>query len=242
MTISTPTPSPVETPRNYNYLILESLKNITSTVFYKTFNENGEVILDKSSGQICFYVLTSRPIDLTTSKIEISHPLSKIPYSEESISKWIAEIAELGFPCSVHFDKNNAYFTIELKYFKYKLLLTSTIQLIHALYEPGVLLVPENYFELLQVNLLQEEKIDKFIALQTAHKLIQGYSKDFGSAASAHMITFKANGARNITKEEFNQKLANTNFLYSSNYSSTTICPVHDLWKIEESAPFEIAK
>jgi hypothetical protein len=205
----------------YRYYKTDTLT--AQAVSYRAFDAYGTVLFSEIENQ-CFSGLTYNPIPSNVAKIEVTWPLEKIPYDEPVIVRWIDHISEMGFTNIVRFEGGEAVFAIDVAQYKWKRHLGSTLMLIRALWEMGVCLVPELYFDLLR----KKRSIDKFTALQIAHKSIKKH--EIGSyAASNHMITYQGKGDANITAANFWKKLENGDIpVYHSKY---VYGGISDMWR-----------
>lgn len=145
----------------------------------------------------CFYHITYGAIQKDVTKIILFHPREKVPYKRVDIKRFIDDLNDMGFPCYYKLN-NDKEIRIELKLedYKKKTHLTSTLTLLRCLWEgTQISTIPEAYFQILD----KDKKVDKFIALQDAHRQVMPYV--------GHVVTAKTNG-NNIDKEEFFKKLA----------------------------------
>ena len=155
-------PKKIKEVKNY-------LTNNTSTqsyVFFKTLDRNGFVVKDYPNAP-CFAQITNYGIDKSVASILIYHNKAQVPYSVESIERWMRDINEMGFP-SNYIGSNDAHhnFQVNISDCEYKAHLLSTLMLTRALFEQGINLIPNQYFQ--EVD--QNPDIDKFDLLQTIHK------------------------------------------------------------------------
>lgn len=154
-------------------------------VSWKLLNEAGKKI-GGATEVPCFFEIAQRQIPKDVATIMVYHSKGLVPYNDESIHRWIHDLNEIGFPCSM---KENSLFNykflVRTADYEYKLHLVSTLMLIRALYEYGINPVPDRYFNLMD----KDPGADKLIMLQRAHKSV-GYGGN-----TNHMVTFKNNGA-----------------------------------------------
>lgn len=167
---------------------------LTNYVWFKLLDKNGKLIKDYPKAA-CFAPITSFTIPENTDTILIYHEKKAVPYDESAIKRWIADINEMGFPCSFaspcqDCDPEHHYFRVKVEDLENKAHLLSTLMLIRAIYEDSICKVVEKYFQAIDEN----PDIDKFDLLQTAHKDLGGY------AHTGHMITHSYNG-KNINRE-----------------------------------------
>ena len=71
----------------------------TSSVYFKLLDESGKVIRDYP-GEACFSTITYALIPKGTAVVSIRHEKARVPYKVSEIKRWIADINEMGFPCS----------------------------------------------------------------------------------------------------------------------------------------------
>jgi hypothetical protein len=200
-------------------------KKITNHVFFTTFDTEGN-LLDDEKDSSCFSSLTYCPITPLMKSVVIKHSLSKIPYNNDIIVSWIKDLNELGFPCSVVFDANDAFFTVKPKDFTKKLHFSSTLQLIRALYERYICYAPDIYFGLIS----GEKPMDKFEAIQIAHLKIGDY-KESTLANWNHMITSPHVNSKPITREEFNSRLEKSDYdMAKRHWNGTKHNSLNGLW------------
>ena len=168
-------------------------------VNFKLLDDNGCVIRSYSD-EACFSNITYYAIPKRTAAILIHHSKDLVPYDVSAIERWINDLNEIGFPCA--YIGSNAVehnFQINIKDYKYKVHFISTLMLIRALYESGICMVPDIYFQLVDAN----PTIDKFDALQTAHKPTRS-KKEFLSRwyNTNHMVTYDGNGSGENVKKD----------------------------------------
>lgn len=173
-------------------------------VWYKCLDASGQLVKDFPN-QACFSDIWYGVIPKNTDKIIVYRLLKSIPYDKEIIRKYIGEINKFGFPCKVVLpkdikDADNEFVEISLniKLYKKKLHLLTTLTFIRTLFEQGICTLPDVYLQSIETN----PEIDKFILFQEAHKNL---GSSGGYANSGHMATFKGNcfHKENITTEKF---------------------------------------
>lgn len=187
---------------SFNYYSPDN-KDLGTYVDFKLFDKNGMLISDHPDRQ-CFFEINYGAIPSRTHKIVIGRNINRIPYDAKIIELWIKELNELGFPCQVEVKKKFVYFSILLDDFTYKAHLMCTLSLIRCLFEDYICIVPERYFNILA----GDKSIDKFIALQDAHRNL---GDGFNYANTNHMVTYRVNG-NNVTKEELFERIKNTGY------------------------------
>ena len=162
-------------------------------VSFSLLDKNGDV-LRKHEEAACFSILSQYSIPKDIRSIRIFHKKSLVPYNNKSVERWIADINEAGFPCSlIPAEKSgeDAYvFEVNFKNFTYKAHLIHTLMLIRALYERYICVVPEIYFQMMDKN----PSLDKFHAIQLAHRYDFKDHPHSGWQNSNHMITYNGNG------------------------------------------------
>lgn len=180
-----------------NYNIKNTMKkyynksaNIINYVWFNLLDENGKIIKEYPN-EACFASITSYGISKKVKTILIYHDKRSVPYSEKSINRWIDDVNEIGFPCAFIGSNETHYnFQINLCDYKYKVHLFSTLMFIRAIYEQGICLIPEIYFQLMD----EHPNADKFDMIQTAHKSNAIRLGGYSGANSGHMLTYKGNG------------------------------------------------
>lgn len=168
-------------------------------VWFKTLDKDGNVIRDYTN-QACFSDLTYYGISSAVKKIIIYNQKKLTPYKFNAVKRWIKEINKLGFPCSCSENDETFEFTVNLDEYTWKAHLISTLMLIRALIEGGINKVPEFFLTAIDAD----PKIDKFQALQDAHKdsRMRYYN-------SNHMITYQGNG-RNVDSKTLHERYKNS--------------------------------
>lgn len=195
-----------------NNLKYYNLKTLTSVyVSYRIVDENN-VEITKANSAACFSALTYGAIPPKAKKIIVIQELSTIPYDKELMERWIKEINDLGFPCSIGFTDTHLEVTINLDDYKFKMHVSCVLQLIRCLYERYIAFVPEHYF-----SILENEKITdiegKFEALQLAHKntcMSSDPNNMYASPNTNHMITYNGNFKTPLKQKDFLKRLEET--------------------------------
>jgi hypothetical protein len=219
------------------------MKNIVTTLIDKTkLHSHTHVhfkLLDKDGKEIhdskeypCFSPITYGQLSKDCHAILVIGYLEKIPYTFEIVEKWVAELTELGFPCTVSkVDAQTVNFLIAVKDYEKKYHLSSVLQLIRCLFEYLIYYVPDIYFNLIN----KKGNLDKFQLLQEAHKLLSSY-KETAYFNSNHTITCAGTGGKNnLTREEFFSRLSKMkgNVFENNNFNTS----LYKLWssnKLEE--------
>lgn len=80
-----------------NYYLTDTL--VSAYVNYKILDKYNNTIKDYSSSP-CFSQITYGKIPSDATAIEIRHKISYVPYTVDSIKRWITDINECGFPCT----------------------------------------------------------------------------------------------------------------------------------------------
>jgi hypothetical protein len=208
-------------PKHYSDVAKKIIHYVSFSVF-----DTGDNIFYEEKNASCFSSLTYSPINPLIKSVVIQHGLSQIPYNNEIIVSWIKDLNELGFPCSVLFNANTAFFTVKLKDFKKKLHFSSTLQLIRALYEKYICYVPDIYFGLIS----GEKPMDKFEAIQIAHLKTKDY-KESALVNYNHMITSFCVNSKPITREEFNSRLEKSDYdMAKKHWGGTKHNSLNGLW------------
>lgn len=209
-----------------NNLKYYNSKKSTGTFVSWNLLDKNDKIIDGEKGYVCFSPITYSAIERSAKKINVYRELSVIPYSKKIIERWVSELNELGFPCSVNFTPTIANFLVNLQDFEFKSHLTITLQLIRALFESYICYIPEVYFDLLESG---EEK-NKFFALQLAHKIVtspENYGKLNGFPNTNHMVTYKNNFKEPIDQKTFWERIKKSkNPVYSEKYSN-----INNIWR-----------
>lgn len=190
---------------DYEQFYLKDSKT-NKSVSFDCVNDDGQIIDKYSFKQnVCFSTITYGPIPKNCIKVLVFHKLKEIPYSQEIILKWIEEIDNFGFKCSVSFKDEKAIFSIALKDFNRKILVNCTLILIRALFETGICHVPSYYFTILKANPKFNQE-QKFNALQDAHILVY---KEYLPNAN-HMCVYNGLSPKNITLEKLMKNIDKT--------------------------------
>lgn len=181
---------------------------LTATVYYKFLNKEGKPIpapisayseyydTEGKDGHACFSGFYQSAIPKEAIKIHIFHQVKMVPYSRVDVKRYIDDLNEMGFPC--RYVKNlDKVIKIELnlKDYKWKSHLCSTLTLLRVLWESGLAKIPDYYFEAMEAN----PKADKFIEIQKAHKHPNLYN--YGGH------TIAAKGTANISRKAFFEKI-----------------------------------
>ncbi len=90
------------------------------TVSFKLLDKTGKVISNHTD-EACFSAITYYPIPNGVSVVAVHHRKSMVPYDVPAIKRWIADINEMGFPCSFVDD------TIQTDFEKQKAFLQTTV-------------------------------------------------------------------------------------------------------------------
>ncbi len=157
-------------------------------VNYRLVDKGGKK-LNEWIHSACFAHLFNYDIPKETKTIEFFHDILKIPYKNEHVERWVKELTELGFPCSVKFTPGLATFSIETSDYEWKLHVLSTLSLLRMLTEGLSTQVPETYFN----ECDEHPRTDKFKLLQQAHT-----KTDY--IPQGHVVTYRGHGV--ITKDE----------------------------------------
>lgn len=114
----------------------------------------------------CFSAITYYPISEEVTSILYKQPIKNFAYNEAEIRRWIADINEIGFPCTIVEIGETVKIRLDFSNFETKEHMISTLYLIRVLHEAGRNKVPDRYFEAMDAN----PEADKFIEIQRAHK------------------------------------------------------------------------
>lgn len=190
-------------------------------------------LLDKAGGEInsysnyaCYSPVTYAAIPKECVTIECFHPLNQIPYDMDAIKRWIDEINLLGFPCHIVDKKTNKTtltVALDLKDYRRKMHVNCALQLVRCLIESGIFHVPDLYLskiDKLVVKMDKDDRAERFLMLQDAHREIRGY------ANTNHMCTYASNGDGNVDRQEFFNRLEK----YSAETYSGTVIGLSALW------------
>ncbi len=162
------------------------------------------IMLDESKQQItryenaaCFAKVINFVLSKAVKFIEVFHDKINVPYSDDTCARWVDAMNECGFPAKFRSNASCIFIELDLNNYVYKHHLASALMLTRALYENGMSLVPEKFFQLLDTD----PGIDKFDAIQTAHKSIP-LAQGFVIAPTAHMIISLRPGCKNIGRDK----------------------------------------
>lgn len=159
-----------------------------------------------NSGYQCFSPITYGSIPTEVTDIVIKHPWKAIPYSREVAERWISEIRELGFPCSLRPRASlidvNMRVQVSLSHYEKKAHLVHALQLIRCLNETGICYVPDIYFGLLAKAPAASVE-DRFVMLQKANTTVLSHSYVNGN----HMIN-GGNGYTPISLKTYLDRIA----------------------------------
>lgn len=227
----------------YKYYIKDT--ETTIKVNYKLLDKDGEILtyiintatgtekrLRDNKNDSCFSSVTYNAIPQETKTIVIYHPLTKIPYDKIFIEKWVKELNDLGFPCKLTFNKQNAEFIIDLSEYKKKLHLNCAMQLVRCVTESYICFIPELYFNSIEKLPKTELDLDKkFDVLQDAHKSTKQYNES-AYANTNHMITHKYNGEKNVTRDIFWARIKESKLeIYDNHGINAAYGKLNALWQ-----------
>lgn len=162
-------------------------------ISFKLIDSKNVVLNDYPGHGCCASVFNS--ISKKTHQLVVYQDKTFIPYGDESIIRWVTDINEMGFPCSLVNGEKKITVTFNISDYQYKAHLFSGFTLLRTLWDQqGLCQVIESYFQAMD----KEPGADKFDVMQTAHKL--------NKCASSHRsITYNGNG-HNVTREDFVNK------------------------------------
>lgn len=167
----------------------------------------------------CFATITYYPVSKKIKSILVYQPVNTLAYAETEIRRWIADINEVGFPCTIEEFSTTLKVRVNLENYTKKEHWVSTLYLIRVLWETGRNDVPDLYFQAMDDNPMA----DKLIEIQKAHKQYKG------SYIGGHVgITYK-DIIINVTREEF---LKNLEDFGHSPYGKETNVP--RIWGLKE--------
>lgn len=131
--------------------------------------------------------------------ITVYIPVDSCCYSLDFVKQYISHLNEIGFVCKFSCE-NNEFYEIEISsdknpFINKKLYTLSTMFVIRYLYHSGLDRIPENFQKIIDV--IGEDTVDKFKALQIAHFL-----GNFGYANTNHSVRLVV-PEPTITKEHF---------------------------------------
>ncbi len=209
-----------------------NLFRMAKPIYYKAGTKTNKLvecsILDKNDHILwdtkltaCFSVITYQKLPKGATKIIFPRSKETIPYDFDFIQRWINELNEFGFPCAVEDNKSSVNFIFNVADFKYKIILSSTLQLVRCLTETGICYIPENYFRLVKLY----PKQDKFLLLQDAHRTVKDFYGDAAYLNTNHIVTGCCEG-ENISKETFLARVAN-NGVSATGHTDTGI---EEIW------------
>lgn len=145
--------------------------------YYTTLKDGNKH--DVQTNASCFGSLTYCSIPKEAVSVTVYHTLRQIPYKEEEVIQWIADVNEWGFPVEyrgiqkfdlfVDYEKmenEKCYvFEVPLKPYKLKAHFSSALMLVRYLIEDYIHHLPKYYFELVKAA----PETDKFKLMQLAH-------------------------------------------------------------------------
>lgn len=147
------------------------------------FLSKNRELISRHLKEICFAYLNRSVFNPTAKYIQLIHPENKVPYSKDFVESFIKDLNEMGFYCKLSkpfwgkgswsyndtvLNENDYVFELDLKKFEKRVHLLNTLVMIRTLIEPFADRVPSYYKEIIEAN----PSVDKFIALQQAHKKI----------------------------------------------------------------------
>ncbi len=190
-------------------------------VSFNLYDKNG-MIISEHPGRICFSDVSYELIPAEADHLTFWKDKSVIPYNFETCKRWTEHINWCGFPCSIAEVKNRIVWTFKLSDFKYKLHFVCALTLARTLAEKGICHLVELYFD----SLAENPKLDKFEALQLAHRNIDKVC-DYYEYNTNHMVTFPGNGSATVSKREFLDNLAREGSLMAVERAGR----LTDLWR-----------
>lgn len=144
---------------------------------------DGATTLEDHPDAWCYASLFNGKVPDNCKTIEIYHPPAEIPYTKESIERWVKVLNDIGFPCSFEFGEM-VIFKVEIAAYKYKLHLLSTLMLIRNLIEDCLTPLPEFFFQ----HEDEHPKCDRFKVMIEMHERKYAYARDI------HMVTYRNKG------------------------------------------------
>jgi hypothetical protein len=156
--------------------------NTTASVNYRAVGKGGKAIEDHPHAA-CFASFFNKSIPKDAVGIEFYGDRTLVPYSDESIARWVKALNDLEFPCAAELTKKDYTFKICTSEYKHKLHILSTLMLLRLLNETYLVTLPEKFF------LEQDEhpKSDAFKLLQKVH-----INKGDSYLPTGHMVTYHA--------------------------------------------------
>lgn len=158
-------------------------------------------ILHKAQGAACFSYFFHNAMNKSAANVYLAHPTQKMAYDESEIQRYAADLSGMGFKFTWLGEwGESTIFQIKLEDMETKDQFCSTLTLIRTLFESNSARVPEQYFRMLDEN----PEVDKFQALQNAHRKICPYSGhsvigDYSSKNITLEILFQRFKERNMT-------------------------------------------
>lgn len=169
---------------------------------------------------VCYSELTYSPIDKKWTSVLLKQRVSNISYNEPEVKRWLGDLNEVGFPCHFEGMDGDLKIRLVLKEFKSKLHLTSTLMLIRLLWESGMNVIPDFYFQAMDKN----PKARKLLEIQKAHKHPSFRSNKinpYGYYYNTNHTVTSPQAARNISKTELFRRLKKGASVWESNFSYT---------------------
>jgi hypothetical protein len=139
------------------------------------------VVVSKHEPRICFGDIFQYSIPDNVESILVFKNKTKVPYDEDAIVRWIDDISTMGFPCAFLGGNDYDYiWQLLVQDFDNKPQMMSVLSLIRLLYETNGCKIPQIYFQMID----KDPDIDRFEALQIAHKKMDAYYID-----TDHLVT-----------------------------------------------------
>ena len=195
-----------------------------TSVSFSVYDKEGALLMNRERND-CFSRITYDFLPARAHHIIFYKKKTEVPYSFEIVQKWIKELFQLGFPCSVTEENNTFYFRFNIDDFTYKTHLNSTLQLVRAIAEDAICYIPEFYFSLIE----KSPRINKFLALQSACRTVDRHYNGLGYLNTNHIVTGKHKHVKfNVTKEKLFENFKTDGTTVWGGYPRIRI---EDLWK-----------
>lgn len=141
----------------------------TTYLSYQCLDKAGVVILD-ARDEACFARIFSvygeAAIPIGTRFIDVIKPLEKVPYDPPAIILFCMELTKMGLSMECLIENSRMRIRVDLENYLNRIHVKAALILTRCIWETGICLVADNYFEMIE----REPDVDKFIILQRAHK------------------------------------------------------------------------
>lgn len=180
-------------------------KAIGTSVSYYLLDDKGVKEVNYPAISCYGNILTYGIVPETCKILETYVAYVNLPYSNESVTKWVELINEWGFPIEeVRFEENSVYFKFDLDKYPTKEYLTSALMILRYLWESGFNVIPAITLDLMEEN----PEADTFELMLFAHSQINQYI--VGAYYNTNHMLRDGSLQRLVSKDTMLEKLKGT--------------------------------